>query len=132
KCNADDTKCTPNDTCMNGTCLADTANAVKCVQRPCHTPPVCHATTGNCDDTVVTGACGGNNCTAAGTCSAGTCSGATKDCSSLSCPCSTGICDPSIGDPSANCAKITVLHGTACTLADKCMLMTECSGGVCV
>jgi hypothetical protein len=131
-CNADGTKCTPNDRCMNGTCVADTANLVKCVRRPCHTAPACNPATGNCEDSVVGGACGGDGCTLSGTCSGGVCSGATKDCSSLGGPCATGICDPAIADTSANCTTVNVLNGTPCAASDKCQLQAECSGGACI
>jgi hypothetical protein len=131
-CNADNTKCTPNDRCMNGTCVADTANAVKCVKRECHSAPTCNPSTGNCEDSVTTGACGGNSCTGPGTCSGGVCSGVTKDCSALDGPCTSGLCDPLAIDPGKNCTPVNVANGTPCAAADKCLLQTACSGGVCL
>jgi hypothetical protein len=133
-CNADNTKCTPNNTCKSGSCIADTAHTVKCVQRECHTAPSCNASTGNCDDAAQPAgtACGGNGCTPASTCGAqGVCSATTKDCSNLTTNCKVGICDPQL--PTAtNCTTMNVANDTPCTLADMCQLMTACVGGACV
>jgi hypothetical protein len=132
-CNADNDACTPNDKCMSGSCVADTANRVKCTQRECHTAPSCNTTTGNCDDTPLGDGtmCGGNGCTAAGTCTAGGCSSPTKDCSSLDDSCKVGLCDPSLSAPN-NCATTNKLNGLACNLADKCQQAPACNGGACV
>jgi MYXO-CTERM domain-containing protein len=132
-CNADNDACTPNDKCSSGTCVADTANAVKCVQRECHTAPVCNKTTGNCDDSAVPNstACGGNGCTAAGTCTTGNCSSPTKDCSAKTTDCRVGICDPAISSGD-NCSTTNKLNGTACSVTDKCVLAPACNGGTCV
>jgi hypothetical protein len=129
-CNADNDACTPNDTCNNGTCVADTANLVTCLQRECHSAPACNKTTGNCDDSEVTGNCGGNGCTPAGTCSSGTCSTAaqTKDCSASSAVCKVGQCNIATG----NCAAVNQANGTTCTLSDKCIPQPSCNGGQCV
>ena len=133
-CNADSTKCTPNDKCLGGTCVADTANKVKCVQKDCHTPPLCNPGTGNCDDANVGNgtACGGNGCSSmVGACTSGTCSVTPKDCTALNTQCKVGVCDPTqmVGAP---CATSNTMNGTSCTLADKCVLTTACSGGDCV
>jgi hypothetical protein len=115
---------------MNGTCVADTANLVKCVQRECHTAPACNKTTGDCQDTVISGACGGNGCTPAGTCASGACSTAnqTKSCTNLDDGCHVGACDPASG----NCAAVNKANGTVCQVADKCQQSAVCSGGVCL
>jgi hypothetical protein len=132
-CNADNNACTPNDSCMSGTCIADTAHQVVCVQRACHSAPSCNTTTGDCTDTALTDgtACGGNGCTAAGTCTGGNCSSPTKDCSSLNTACKLGICDPSL-PASSDCTTQNQVNGTACTLTDLCQLQVACSGGTCI
>lgn len=131
-CNADNDACTPNDKCQSGTCVADTANAVTCIRRECHSAPTCNKTTGNCDDTVATGACGGDGCsTSTGTCSTGTCSVPSKDCTASNGVCKVGVCDPA--QPfGGSCTATNKLNGLACTLADKCLLATACNGGDCV
>jgi hypothetical protein len=132
-CNADDNACTPNDSCLSGSCVADTAHTVKCIQRACHTTPTCDTSTGDCVDQSVSdgSTCGGNGCTPAGTCTTGNCSAATKDCSQLSTQCQVGVCDPTL--PTSNdCTTTPTMNGTACTLTDKCQLTTACSGGSCV
>jgi hypothetical protein len=137
-CNADNDACTPNDRCQGGTCVADTANTVRCVKRECHTAPVCSKVTGNCvDAALANGAgCGGNQCTTAGTCTGGVCSGMSTDCSADSEECKVGICDPSFpgtpGMPSTYCTTLNKMNGLACSVADKCQLMAACSGGICV
>src|SRR5262249_32569211 len=98
-CDADGDKCTPNDSCKSGTCVADTAHLVKCIQRLCHTTPSCNKSTGNCDDTAIAdgvGNCGGDGCTPTGNCTGGNCSTAsqTTDCSSINDACVVGLCDP--------------------------------------
>jgi len=133
-CNADSDACTPNDKCASGACVADTANRVHCVQRDCHTAPMCNKSTGNCDDTAVSNgtACGGNGCaSASGTCTGGNCSVPPKDCSSFDTDCKVGLCDASgpVGTP---CATTNKLNGTTCALADKCVLTPACNGGDCV
>jgi hypothetical protein len=129
-CNADSDKCTPNDACNNGVCVADTAHAVVCPQLDCHGPPSCNHSTGDCESSPITGSsCGGNLCNAPGTCAAGACSGSVlKDCSSGLAACTAGYCDPSTGA----CATDNAPNGTACTSNDKCLVNTACSGGLCV
>jgi hypothetical protein len=133
-CNADSTKCTPNDKCMSGTCVADTANTVVCVKRDCHTTPACNPATGNCDDATVpdTTPCGGNGCSdTTGSCTGGTCSVTPKVCSGLDTDCKVGMCDASspIGTP---CATVNKMNGLTCNLADKCLEAPACSGGSCI
>ena len=132
-CNADSNACTPNDTCKSGECIADTSHTVKCVQRDCHSAPACNRNTGNCDDSAVTNgtACGGNGCTATvGSCTGGTCSSAPKDCSAQTTDCTVGTCDAQ-GPVGAPCTASNRANGTACNLADKCLVGPACSGGAC-
>ena len=132
-CNADNTACTPNDSCKSGKCVADTGHAVVCVKRDCHTTPSCNTSTGNCvDSTVPNGtACGGNGCTvSAGSCTAGVCSASPKDCTALDTQCRVGTCDATapVGTP---CAAANKPNGVACDPNDKCLLGAVCSGGAC-
>ncbi|MEO6952591.1 MAG: MYXO-CTERM sorting domain-containing protein [Polyangia bacterium] len=132
-CNADSDACTPNDTCKTGACVADSAHTVKCVQRDCHSAPACNKSTGNCDDSNVANgtACGGNGCTATvGSCSNGSCSSTPKDCSAQTTDCTLGACDAkaAVGAP---CTTSNKPNGTACNLADKCLIGPACSGGAC-
>jgi MYXO-CTERM domain-containing protein len=137
-CDADGDKCTPNDSCKSGTCVADTDHLVRCIQRPCHTAPACNKTTGNCDDAAIpdgVGKCGGDGCTPKGDCTGGTCSTAaqTIDCSALDTQCAAGLCDPTKpGSGAEKCGAQNVVNGTACDLADKCLQSPACSGGTCV
>jgi hypothetical protein len=132
-CNADNNACTPNDSCKGGTCMADTAHLVTCVQRACYGTIACNPADGNCEGTAVPNntPCGGNGCTAAGTCTAGVCSSPTKDCSSLNTDCKVGICDPTL-PPATDCTTNNQTNGTACTLTDRCQLQVACSGGLCI
>ncbi len=135
-CNADNNACTPNDTCQNGGCVADTAHQVTCVQRACYTAPTCNPTSGNCVDTALTdgAACGGDGCLPAGTCTTGACSTASQavDCSSLDTNCALGVCDPlKAGTGAQKCTTSNVTNGVVCTLPDQCQQNPLCSGGVC-
>jgi hypothetical protein len=128
-CDADHDACTPNDSCLSGACVADTAHLVVCLQRECHSAPTCNKTSGNCEDMVTSGACGGNGCTPAGTCSNGQCStgSQTKDCSSQDAVCKVGQCNIATGD----CAAVNQPNGTTCAAADRCIAQPACNGGTC-
>ena len=132
-CNADSNACTPNDTCLSGSCVTDTIHSVKCVQRDCHGVPTCNKVSGDCVDALVPDGtvCGGNGCTAvAGICSTGTCSSSPKDCSALDSDCIVGTCNAqaAVGTP---CASSNQTNGTACAVGDKCVVAPACSGGKC-
>ena len=132
-CNADSNACTPNDTCKSGSCVADTAHTVKCVQRDCHGTAACNTSTGNCVDAPLpdTTACGNNGCNATpGTCVGGACSSPAKDCSPKSTDCTVGACDPT-APVGTDCTVANKTNGTPCSLADKCLVGPVCSGGVC-
>lgn len=127
-CDADGTKCTPNDRCAGGTCIADTANTVSCAQKDCNTG-ACNPTSGNCDYAPTSGNCGSTGCFSAGTCASGVCSGTAKDCSgTVLSACQAAACDSATG----SCIAASAPNGTPCTLPSKCLQNVGCSGGTCV
>ncbi len=125
-CDADGSKCTPNDLCRAGSCVKDT-KTVTCVEKDCNAVS-CNPTTGNCDYKPSTGgACGATGCFASGMCNEGMCSGKPKDCSALAGPCTAGACDAKTG----SCVVINKPNGTACGGGGKCAMGATCMQGVC-
>ena len=127
-CNADNSLCTPADSCQAGVCTADTAHAVVCpAPGVCHTQGTCVASTGLCTDPVAaTGSsCSDNNactgdgvtndgCNATGQCVAG----AAVTCTASDVCHVAGACDPVLGCNGASGLK-SCPWGTSCSIADN-------------
>ena len=127
-CDADGTKCTANDKCQLGACVV--GPVVTCPQLACHEAPKCNPTSGDCESIALSGVtCGGNLCTADGTCTNGICNGTPlADCSKGTTACKVGLCI----EASGACGTTSVVNGMPCDSTDKCQLQTACSGGECV
>lgn len=132
ECDADNDKCTPNDKCKAGVCVADTA--VECVQRDCFTTAACNKETGDCESQPTNGGtCGLTGCSTAGVCNNGVCSGVPVDCSSLDAVCTVGLCDVNApGVEEEKCRAQRVPNGTSCSPDDLCLLDPVCVAGKCV
>jgi MYXO-CTERM domain-containing protein len=124
-CDADASKCTPNDRCQGGACVPD--KPVACVAKDCNTVS-CNAGTGNCEYAPTSGgACGTTGCSEMGTCNSGVCSGKPKDCSAMEGPCAVGVCDATTGD----CVSAPKPNGTSCSTGGRCGASAVCTFGMC-
>jgi slime mold repeat-containing protein len=134
-CNADNSKCTPNDSCQMGTCVADTAHTVTCTASDqCHVAGTCDPMTGMCSNPAAMDgtACNADNskCTPNDSCQMGTCIADTAH--TVTCTASdqchvAGTCDPTTG----TCSNPAAMDGTACNDGNACTGSDACSGGVC-
>ena len=126
-CNADNTNCTPKDTCKSGLCVADTPlncdDGNPCTIDSCDPVKACqHAnTTAACSD--------GNACTVGDICQNGSCvPGATTNCDDSN-TCTADSCDTGTG----LCKHAPTLEGlTGCSDGSVCTTVDTCLGGVCV
>jgi hypothetical protein len=127
-CDADGDKCTPNDRCSAGSCVADEAHRSSCVQIDCNTS-ACNPATGDCELTPTAGSCGGNGCYGPGTCHDGACDGAQlQTCAVGTDPCRSAVCETTSG----SCVMTQARNGTVCAIADACATGSpSCYAGEC-
>ena len=125
-CNADDSACTPLDSCGAGICKPGAAK-VCAGEGPC-VAATCNPATGACSFAAKTGACNdGDTCTSGDVCKNGACvPGTPKVCDDKN-PCTSDTCAG--GDcafaPNAQACD----DGNPCTAADKCAA-GACQGGL--
>ena len=125
-CDADASRCTPNDICRAGVCVPD-PQPVTCIERDCNTVQ-CRPDTGDCEYQPTSGGeCGRSGCFSQGVCNAGVCSGMPKDCSALDGACQVGVCDAATGA----CVGAPKINGTACSAGGLCSVTAVCAFGNC-
>jgi hypothetical protein len=125
-CDADHSKCTPNDRCKAGLCVRD-PSPVTCVPKDCNSVS-CNPTTGNCDYAPTSGGtCGVTGCYTMGTCANGKCSGTPKDCTAMDGACAQGVCDATTGQ----CMSAPKPNGMSCDPGGKCGTGAQCAFGTC-
>jgi hypothetical protein len=133
-CN-DGNACTTDDACSGGSCVGGTP--VFCVApSACYVPGTCDPISGVCSDAQPIpdgGACAGNTCTIAGTCSGGVCQGARQRCDDSD-GCTDDSCNPSTGACTNTpkncddgnlctqdyCSVAYCYHSPTCTDTDPC------------
>jgi hypothetical protein len=128
-CNADDTDCTQNDACKEGTCQPGP-------KKPCASddpcvPPTCKISNGKCNTTPVAGTpCNdGNACTDKDKCGGsdgGLCAGSELSCDDKN-PCTADTCDTTTGCSHKPVGGICE-DGSACTVGESC-IDGACAGG---
>lgn len=123
---SDNSLCTENDSCQNGSCLGGAAK--NCDDgNPC-TSDVCDAVKG-CVGISNSEACSDNNqCTDNDSCSGGKCKGGKGKLCSDGNACTDDFCDPVIGC-TAQSNNSTCNDGDACTTLDACK-GGECTGAI--
>ncbi len=126
-CNADNTNCTPNDSCKSGICVADTPKSCD-DSNPC-TDDSCNPATGNCVNTANTAVCtDGNACTVGDGCQNKACvPGAANTCDDKN-QCTVDSCNTTSGACSNDPAS---LAGTGCDDGNKCTKNDTCTAGSC-
>jgi len=125
-CNADNSKCTPDDKCVAGLCKP--FGTLNCDDKnPC-TNDSCSPSIG-CQYTNNTNSCDadGDLCTAGDKCSNGTClPGAKKACTDSN-PCTVDACDPK----TAQCSFAGLPDGATCSDSNACTENDACAKGIC-
>ena len=125
-CNADNSVCTPNDTCKAGVCVADTALA--CTDgNPC-TDDSCDPAKGCVNVANTAGCADGDACTVGDGCVNSVCvPGAKKNCDDNN-TCTTDSCDTATG----LCNHPALKDGDGCQDGLQCTELDTCADGVCV